>query len=305
MGIPPCCGGAGSSFYRGVIEGASVVAHRGDGQFTLSASGARGFQMRRVTFMGLCLMAVLVSGAVAAAGASAQAPEYGRCLKAEKIGNSYTGKFSNSGCTTEVPEAERAKKGKYEWYPGVLKGKQTSKGGKAILEEAGRYAVGCESEESTGEYSGTKDVRHVIVKFKKCQAPGLVCTSEGHEKGELETVPLEGRVVWENESKHKAAFDLFPEGGGEFIEFNCGGTLTVAVRGSILVPVTVDKMSDTVTLKYVGKKGVQKVQDYEEGGVKVKDILEANFAGKGFLQASQTVTSTVTNEEELELNAYV
>jgi hypothetical protein len=39
--------------------------------------------------------------------------------------------------------------------------------------------------------------------------------------------------------------------------------------------------------------------------VKVKDILEANFAGKGFLQASQTVTSTVTNEEELELNAYV
>jgi hypothetical protein len=186
-----------------------------------------------------------------------------------------------------------------------VKGKQTSKGGKGILEEAGKYAVGCESEESTGEYSGTKDVKHLLVKFKKCEAPGLICTSPGHEKGELETVSLEGRVVWENEKEHKTALDLFPEGGGDFIEFNCGGTLTVAVRGSILVPVTADKMSSTVTLKYVGKKGIQKVQDYEEGGSKIKDVLEANFAGSGFVQASQTITSTVTNEEKLELNAYV
>lgn len=143
------------------------------------------------------------------------------------------------------------------------------------------------------------------MKFKKCEAPGLICTSPGHEKGELETVSLEGRVVWENEKKHKTALDLFPEGGGEFIEFNCGGTLTVAVRGSILVPVTADKMSSMVTLKYVGKKGIQKVQYYEEGGSKVKDVLEANFAGTGFVQASQTITSTVSNEEKLELNAYV
>ena len=34
-------------------------------------------------------------------------------------------------------------------------------------------------------------------------------------------------------------------------------------------------------------------------------MLEANFAGKGFVEASQTITSTVTNEEKLELNAYV
>ena len=261
--------------------------------------------MTRVRLVGLCLVAALAVSVTTVAGASAAAPEYGRCEKAEKVGKEYKGKFSNSGCTKEVPESERAKKGKYEWHPGVLKAKQTSKGGKGILEEAGKYSVGCESEESTGEYSGTKDVRHLTVKFKRCEAPGLICTSPGHEKGELETVPLEGRVVWESESKHKTALDLFPEGGGDFIEFNCGGTLTVAVRGSILVPVTADKMSSTVTLKYVGKKGIQKVQDYEESGSKIKDVLEANFAGSGFVQASQTITSTVTNEEKLELNAYV
>jgi hypothetical protein len=257
--------------------------------------------MKRFRFMVATLAVALVTGGIAAAGAWASAPEYGRCEKAAKSGTAYTGEFTNSGCTKK----SETKTGKYEWHPGVLKARQTSKGGKGILEEAGKYSVGCESEESTGEYSGTKDVRHLIVKFKKCQAPGLVCTSEGHEKGELETVPLEGRVVWENEKEHKTALDLFPEGGGEFIEFNCGGTLTVAVRGSILVPVKADKMSSTVMLKYVGKKGIQKVQDYEEGGSKIKDVLEANFAGSGFVQASQTITSTVTNEEKLELNAYV
>jgi hypothetical protein len=257
--------------------------------------------IRRVGLAGLVLVATFALSVAIVASASAAAPEYGRCEKAEKVGKVYNGDFTNSGCTTK----SEAKTGKYEWHPGVLKVKQTSKGGKGILEEAGKYAVGCESEESTGEYSGTKEVKHLIVKFKKCEAPGLVCTSEGHAKGELETVPLAGRVVWENEAKRKTALDLFPEGGGDFIEFDCGSALTVAVKGSILVPVTADKMSDTVTLKYVGKKGLQKVKDYEEGGVKVKDVLEANFAGKGFVEASQDITSTVTNEEKLELNAYV
>ncbi len=77
------------------------------------------------------------------ASASAAAPEYGRCVKAEKVGKEYKGRFSNSGCTTEVPEAERAKKGKYEWHPGAVKVGQTSSGGKGVLEEVGKYAVGC------------------------------------------------------------------------------------------------------------------------------------------------------------------
>ncbi|HTZ64513.1 MAG TPA: hypothetical protein VMB51_10440 [Solirubrobacteraceae bacterium] len=226
-------------------------------------------------------------------------------MKATKVGKEFTGTFSDSKCTKEVPESERAKKGKFSWLPGAAKVKQTSSGGKGILEEAGKYAVGCASESSVGEYSGAKNVKHVVVKFKKCEAPGLICTSEGHEKGELETVPLEGRLVWENEKAHKLAFMLYPEGGGEFIEFNCGGTLTVAVRGAILVPIKADTMSATVPLKYKGKKGIQALSEYEEGGKKIKANLEADFAGSGWVPASQTITSTVTNEEKLEANAYI
>lgn len=260
--------------------------------------------MRRGKLFGLCLAAVLAVSAVPAAGAFAAAPEYGRCVKAGKIGKEWTGGFSDSKCTKEVPLVEKAKKGKFDWLPGAVKTKQVSSGGKGILEEAGKYAVACGSQSSVGEYSGTKNVKHVVVKFKKCEAPGIICTSEGHEKGELETVPLEGRLVWQNEAAHKLAFLLYPESGTQFIEFNCGGTLTVAVRGAILVPITADKMSTTVPLKYKGKKGIQALNEYEEGGKKIKANLEANFAGSGYVPASQTITSTVTNEEALEANAF-
>ena len=261
--------------------------------------------MKRGSLAAVCAIAAFAISALAASAASAAAPEYGRCVAAAKVGKEYTGKFGKSSCETELPESERAKKGKYEWEPGAVKDKQLTSGGKAVLEEAGKYAIGCASESSEGEYSGTKNVKHVIVKFKKCEAPGLVCTSEGHEKGELETVPLEGRIVWENEKAHKLAFELYPEGGSQFIEFSCGGTLTVAVRGAILVPLPADKMESTASLKYKGKKGIQDLSEYEEGGKKIKATLEADFNRSGWVPASQTITSTVTDEEKLEANAYI
>jgi hypothetical protein len=90
-----------------------------------------------------------------------------------------------------------------------------------------------------------------------------------------------------------------------FIEFNCEGKLSVAVKGSVLVPVEADKMSATFALKFKAKHGFQAPEYYEEGGVKVKDVLLSDFAGKGYEQAGQTITTTVTNEEKLEINTVV
>jgi hypothetical protein len=254
----------------------------------------------------LSAMAALVAIAAVSAGvATAAAPEYGRCEKAEKVGKEYKGKFSSSKCTVEVPEAERAKKGKYEWHPGAVKAGQTSTGGKAYLEEVGKYAVGCASESSTGKYTGTKEGGHLIVKFKKCESGPLTCTSPGHETGELETRPLAGRLVWEDEKTKKVAIDLYPESGELFIEFNCQGKLSVAVEGSVLVPVKTDKMGETLALKFKAKHGFQTPEYYEEGGVKVRDVLFSNFAEKGFEQSGQTETTTVKNEEPLEVNDVV
>lgn len=263
--------------------------------------------MKHLRALGLLVAAACVLSLAIVASASATAPEYGRCLKAEKnVKKEYTGNYSNSSCTKAVTEAEKAKKGKYEWFPGAVKKGQVSVGGKGILEEVGKNAVGCETESSVGEYSGTKEVKNVIVKFTGCHASPFTCTSEGHATGELETNPLEGRVVWENEAAKKPALELFPAvGQTQFIEFTCGAALTVAVKGAILVPVKPNKMSETVPLKYKAKHGFQKPEFYEEGGKKIEAVLFSNFAGKGFAQAGQNITSTVKNEEKLELNSVI
>ncbi len=257
--------------------------------------------MRSLIRVAWCLVAVCALGTVMATNALASPPEYGRCLKVAKP---YNGGFTNSGCTTK----SESKTGKYEWYAGAIKAKQTSSGGPGKLEEANKYGVACSSESSTGEYTGTKEGKNLVVKFKGCKVTPFVCTSPGHEEGELETYPLEGRAVWENEKLHKTALDLFPSVGHEtFIEFTCGKheEITVKVKGSVLVPIKPDKMGSTFTLKFKSKHGFQTPEEYEENGKKVKDVLYSDFTEKGYDQAGQTETVTVKNEEKLELNAYV
>jgi len=249
--------------------------------------------MKRMGMVRLCLVAAFAMSAVAVASASAAAPEYGRCLTAGK-----TGGFTDSKCT----KASGTKTGKYEWFPGVVKVKQTTKGGKGLLESIHGLAVKCETETSVGEYSGTKEVKNVVVTFKGCESAGSKCSTTGQKSGELVTKKLEGIVGFENKALLKTALDLFPAGKtGLFIEFSCLG-LTVAVRGSVLVPVKSDTMSLTVALAYKATKGKQKPEHFEG---EPNDILEASFRGGAFEQAGQTITTTATNEEKLELNAVV
>jgi hypothetical protein len=263
--------------------------------------------MRHLKVLAVSAVVALIVSAIAVGSASAAAPEYGRCVAVAKVGKTYNGTYTDKGCTKEATAKEKTegKKNKYNWLPGGVKLKQTSTGGKAVLQEVGKYAVGCTSEASTGEYFGTKEARKLFVTFKGCKVPPFVCTSPGHATGELETKELEGRVVWKNEAKHEAALDLFPAKGEEkFIAFSCG-SLTVEVRGSILVPIQANKMSTTAKLKYKEKSGFQEVKFYEEGGKLFEDVLEANFEGQGWAKAGQTITATVQNEEALELNTYV
>jgi hypothetical protein len=254
--------------------------------------------MKCVKRMGLCLVVAFAIGAIGAASASASPPEYGRCLKAEKIGKTYNGRYTNSNCTT----ASESKTGKYEWFPGVLKTKMTTSGGKGALETVGKLGVGCQSESSTGEFSGTKEVKNTVVTFKGCEAAGDKCSTAGAGAGELVTNPLEGIIGFENKAAKKTAFDLYPAGKtGLFIEFACSA-LTVAVQGSVIVPIASDKMLTSTVLKYKAVKGKQQVEHFEGGPT---DILETSFKGGPFEQSGQTITTTLTTEEKIELNAVV
>lgn len=66
--------------------------------------------MRRFGILGLCLMAALAVSAVAVASASAEAPEYGRCIKKAKAEGAG---YSNAACTTAVGTGA-----KFEWAAG-------------------------------------------------------------------------------------------------------------------------------------------------------------------------------------------
>jgi hypothetical protein len=263
---------------------------------------------KHVRSAGLCIALACAVSLVAAALASASPPEFGRCLKAEKVGTTYKGEFENATCTKK----SASKTGKFEWHPGAVKTGQTTvntTGG--MLETVGKLGVHCASETSTGEYSGPKEVTNIVVKFKTCQTGGFTCTSPGHEVGELETRPLEGIVEFAKGGKStlKTVFDLFPVGKtGLFIEFACTNIAAVKVEGSILVPILSDKMMLEGELKYIAKAGRQKPEEYEsETGTIVKDVLFTEFVGKGkeFEQSGQTITTKLKNEEKLELNAVV
>jgi hypothetical protein len=264
--------------------------------------------MGRLKVVWLLVTAAAAVMALATPSAFAEAPEYGRCVKlAKNLEKKYEGKYVNKGCTTAATPAEETEgtKNKYEWHPGAVKVHQTSTGGKAVLQEVGKFAVGCESESSTGDYVGTKEATHLFVTFKGCKVTPFICTSPGHPAGELETKELEGRAVWLNKAKHEAGIELYPAKGEEkFIAFNCGA-LTVEVRGAILVPIKANKMASKFTLKYKQKNGLQEVRFFEEGESLIQAELEANFEGKGWAKAGQSITATVFNEEALELNTFV
>jgi hypothetical protein len=256
----------------------------------------------------LCVVLAFSVMGFPAASASATAPEYGRCVKAEKNEKKeYNGVYSDSKCTKEVAVVERPKKGKYIWLPGAGKAKFTSTGGVGILTTVGGAAVECEAESSGGEFKpgNNKEETGVVVKFTGCKALGNPCTTPGAKVGELVTNELEGIVGWASKAAKKTALELYPAPSapnGYFIEFNCTG-LVVKVRGHVLVPIMNDKMTSTETLKFKASKGVQKPTVWEESLSPA--ILEASFKGGPFEQAGQNITSTVKGEEQLELNAVV
>ncbi len=249
-----------------------------------------------------CFAAFLLTGVVGVASASAAAPEIGRCLKVA----AKTGKFANSGCTKEKVN------GSYEWLPYGVKVKFKTQGGVGALETANGTAVGCNTEESGGEFNSPKTVTGIVVRFTGCHSVGLVCSTAGAKEGEIVTNPLEGRLgIIKSEEvpkKNKIGLDLFPtvEDGGLYDTFNCGVSLHLTVGGSVLVPITqTNKMIGpgfaikALTLKYAATKGKQKPENFEG---EPHDVLLTEINGKTPEQSGITVTVTQTGEEAAELN---
>jgi uncharacterized repeat protein (TIGR01451 family) len=238
---------------------------------------------------------------------TSSAPEFGRCVKvsSEVVGKKtvYHGGFTAATCLVTSPTHT----GKYEWYPGVVKAgftmviKPTTK---ATLETIKKVKVTCTGESSSGEITSVKTVGNVVVKFTGCASGTKKCTTAGLGEGELETKKLEGVLgieritIKEGKETRHVALDLYPVGKtGAFLEYTCTGSAPTTLSGSILAPVTADKMLAAATLKFTATAGKQKPEAFLGGE---KDVL-TNTLNE---QVGLTVGSTQTNEEPVEINAW-
>jgi hypothetical protein len=261
-----------------------------------------------------CLVAIMIVGAVVASGASAERPEYGRCL--QRAG----GKWKDGGCKTPSKPGEE----KFEWYPGfsgerpIVRRKFTVTSSPGTLAQLGTAVVKftCSSLQYSGEYTGAKAVSTSGWKLTGCESSGLPCSSEGGPPGEIVTVPLEGMLgvttagMLEGKrvfAKDKLGDELFPVGGGaeaekrEWAGFKCAG-LDEKLRGHHIDPVIANAMRLSETIKSVSTEGKQKPEKFVEP-LTGPLILELSQAGGPFEPFGMTVTTVRTNEEKIEVSS--
>ena len=249
--------------------------------------------MLRVRKVGLCLAVVFGAAAVTAASASAEAPEFGRCVK------QAGGKFKTGSCTTAaVPGEER-----FEWLPGGVNGKFTTadKAGSLItFESVGGTKITCTNESAPGEATGAKTLSLTLT-FKGCETSKGQCTSPGQSAGTVVTSPLQGELgtiqKGAEPAKSKAGLELSPVGGGAFAECSVS-TIHVPMRGSLIAGLAGNSMRTVYTIKYTESKGKQKPERFEGGPLAV---LEWN-TGLGYEQLGLKFTMILTAEEKIEVS---
>jgi hypothetical protein len=270
--------------------------------------------MRRIKLAGLCLVAVFALSVTMVASASAANPEYGRCLKATP--KALTN-YDNAKClkfASEDPgtEAEKLKKGNYQWTTTIVKKgftvaiKPTTI---ATLENKSGTKVTCKQLKGKGEYTGltTEVVTETI--FSECESGGIKCNSTGDGTGVIKVKELEGElgVITKGSpsTKDKIGNVVWPKGGtptsgAQFVFFSCAGVLTADVHNSVIAPVTANAMKSVATVKFAGAKGVQKPQKFVG---EPNMFLETSFSGAPKEPSSQVLTSLVTNEEKVEIRS--
>jgi hypothetical protein len=254
--------------------------------------------MKRMKIVGLLCLAAFAVTAMAASSAFAAAPEFGRCVA--KAG----GKFENSVCTKAAP----AGKEKFEWLSGPGPKNKFSaaikSGTTATLETVGGTKITCTNEKNeNAEFKNAKEVGKVVATFNGCKSSGAPCQNAGTE--EIVTHSLGGvlgveKVSSEGPVKNKLAVELHSE-AGNVAEFSCAG-LPVVVKGSVLHPVTANKMLIKATEKFAATKGEQKPSAFA-GEPDDSHILESNLNGGPFEEAGQTITAIATYEEKIEASS--
>ena len=258
--------------------------------------------MSHLRSAGTCLVLAVAIGVTCAASASAESPEFGRCVKKGAIGGAG---YSDAGCLKAVTSSA-----KWEWLAGPgAKRKFSTKTSSSVpvIETVKDLKVTCKGGETgSGEYASATMIAAVVLKFTGCITGGLKCNSTGAPFGEVVTHPLEGVLgvikKGETPAKSKLGLDVFASGHGNLMDMSCGG-LKIEVRGSVIQPLSANRMVLEETVTFTARKGEQKVDGFEGEGTDAH-TLELNTAGGPFEEAAWIRSLTKTNEEPIEARAF-
>jgi hypothetical protein len=238
--------------------------------------------MRRIGFAGL--VTVVVAGVVAAS-ASAALPEYVACGKAAKVDKAYVGHYTSPLCS----EASRAQAGgEYELESGFgKKATFTAKSGKSVMTSAEvADQIDCKSTSTSGEFTGSKQMKNVVVAASGCEATGSKCTSAGLKPGHIVTNPLKGEfgyIAGKGTKTPTVGLMLSEEGTTYAAEFSCEG-IEIRTQGPIIGEAAgnVNAISAEATYTFRQANGVQQYTSFEGGGL-LEDEWRWEFdIGKGF-----------------------
>ena len=267
--------------------------------------------MKLIRISSLCVGVAFAIGLLPAA-ASAEAPEFGRCLKqaTKSLSNYDNAKCVKTAGEDAGSEAEKLTKGNFGWFsgPGANNKFGLVRTGTSmkVLETLGATLLICNGGTGRGEYTGAKSVGNVVLTLTGCESGSLKCNSAGQPSGTAVFGPLEGMLgiveKGETPAQDKIGLDLFPGAKeGLVVHVECSG-LSISVQGSVIVPVTAKSMKLTATLKFKQAKGKQKPEQFEGGP---KDVLEWSANGGPFEQAGMNLEVTQTNEEKIEINSVI
>jgi hypothetical protein len=268
--------------------------------------------MKRITVVALFVVGMLASSGLTA-GASAELPEFGHCIK------EAGGAFKNAGCTVASTPGEE----NYNWSPGAggtFAGTAPAKSLPLTFEALGGEKVTCSGAFDGGTYIGTKTVLIHLV-FTGCVSGGVTCQDDPPEKGkppftepgEVGFGPLEGKLGFiKAGAKPSVGIDIVAGFGGPLVIFECGGGgsgegAQTIVTGSVIAKTgPIEKMTAKFKWKFKAKKGKQKPEHFAG---EPKDTLSSTVPFlsevKGVEQAGLTLRLTNINsgEEKLEIKA--
>jgi hypothetical protein len=244
--------------------------------------------MGRKSIVWLSVAGVLALWCVASAGALAAAPEYVGCVKAAKVGKTYTGKYSDKACSEPNLKSE----GKYERgaakFPAKLKG-TAGKMDIYLYAPATEKIEGhfeCEKGKESGSLTNSREGT-MSVSYSGCKATGGLagpCNSPGQKSGTVVTEPLVSKLVWLNEAETQPGLDLKPAApGGALTKVVCaGGGETAELAGTLLAgvaPTGVAAKLETIGLSASPTNGKPSFEGEWEAGSFVSEPLFSNLKG--------------------------